>query len=112
VILSYTSIQTHNTKTLFVENNHQNNTEGEIFSYDKEKYGEVILDAAETVLGYFGFDRMLYGDKKNTATRKMVVVGRTNTRRRKRYQGRDNRTIGNKKYETVINKGILLSSSF
>jgi hypothetical protein len=30
----------------------------------------MILDAAETVLGYFGFDRTVYGNKKNTATRK------------------------------------------
>jgi DNA polymerase elongation subunit (family B) len=35
--------------------------------YDKEKYREMLLDAAETVLGYFGFDRTVYGDapKKN-----------------------------------------------
>jgi DNA polymerase elongation subunit (family B) len=52
-----------------VENAHHNNTE-EAFIYDKEKYREMILDAAETVLGYFGFDRTLYGNKKNTATRK------------------------------------------
>jgi DNA polymerase elongation subunit (family B) len=38
--------------------------------YDKEKYKEMILDAAETVLGYFGFDRTVYGNKKNIATRK------------------------------------------
>jgi DNA polymerase elongation subunit (family B) len=38
--------------------------------YDKEKYKEMILDAAETVLGYFGFDRNVYGDKRNTGTRK------------------------------------------
>ena len=38
--------------------------------YDKEKYREMILDAAETILGYFGFDRTVYGNKKNTATRK------------------------------------------
>jgi DNA polymerase elongation subunit (family B) len=38
--------------------------------YDKEKYREMILDAAETVLGYFGFDRTVYGNKRNTATRK------------------------------------------
>jgi hypothetical protein len=31
--------------------------------YDKEKYKEMILHAAETVLGYFGFDRTPYGDK-------------------------------------------------
>jgi hypothetical protein len=30
----------------------------------------MILDAAETVLGYIGFDRTLYGNKKNTGTRK------------------------------------------
>jgi hypothetical protein len=29
------------------------------------KYKEMILDAAETVLGYFGFNRSLYGNKKN-----------------------------------------------
>ena len=29
-----------------------------------------MLDAAETVLGYFGFDRSLYSDKKNTTKRK------------------------------------------
>jgi DNA polymerase elongation subunit (family B) len=52
-----------------VENAHQNNTE-ESFSYDKEKYREMVLDAAETVLGYFGFDRTVYGNKKNTVARK------------------------------------------
>jgi hypothetical protein len=30
----------------------------------------MILDAAETVLGYFGFDRSVYGNKKNTEPRK------------------------------------------
>ncbi len=39
--------------------------------YDKEKYKEMILDAAETVLGFFGFDRTAYSNiKKNTARRK------------------------------------------
>ncbi len=32
--------------------------------YDKEKYREMILDAAETVLGYFGFDRTAYSNLK------------------------------------------------
>jgi hypothetical protein len=32
--------------------------------YDKEKYKEMILDAAETVLGYFGFDRSVYSNTK------------------------------------------------
>jgi hypothetical protein len=37
------------------------------FDYDKEKYREMLLEAAETVLGYFGFDRTVYGyaPKKN-----------------------------------------------
>jgi hypothetical protein len=32
----------------------------------------MILDAAETILGYFGFDRTAYGNKKNTASRKWL----------------------------------------
>jgi DNA polymerase elongation subunit (family B) len=32
--------------------------------YDKEKYKEMILDAAETVLGFFGFDRSGYSNIK------------------------------------------------
>ena len=32
--------------------------------YDKEKYREMLLEAAETTLGYFGFDRTVYGDCK------------------------------------------------
>ena len=31
-----------------------------LLNYDKEKYKEMILDAAETVLGIFGFDRTVY----------------------------------------------------
>ena len=30
----------------------------------------MIFDAAEIVLGYCGFNRTLYGNKKNTGTRK------------------------------------------
>jgi hypothetical protein len=52
-----------------VENTSDGNNK-EAFSYDKEKYREMILDAAETVLGYFGFDRTVYGNKKNTAARR------------------------------------------
>jgi DNA polymerase elongation subunit (family B) len=32
--------------------------------YDKEKYKEMMLDAAETVLGFFGFDRGVYSNLK------------------------------------------------
>jgi hypothetical protein len=42
----------------------------EILRYDKEKYKEMILDGAQSVLGYFGFDRIIYGDIKNTTPRK------------------------------------------
>ena len=42
----------------------------EKLDYDKEKYKEMILDAAETVLGYFGFDRTLYRNKKDIPKRK------------------------------------------
>jgi len=37
--------------------------------YDKEKYKEMILDAAETVLGFFGFDRSAYSNLKNNEIR-------------------------------------------
>ncbi len=33
--------------------------------YDREKYKEMLLDAAETVLGIFGFERTLYGKAKD-----------------------------------------------
>jgi DNA polymerase elongation subunit (family B) len=32
--------------------------------YDKEKYREMLLEAAESILGYFDFDRTIYGDRK------------------------------------------------
>jgi DNA polymerase elongation subunit (family B) len=40
--------------------------------YDKERYREMTLDAAETVLGFFDFDRTIYGNfnKKNKERRK------------------------------------------
>ncbi len=33
--------------------------------YDRQKYKDMLLDAAETVLGIFGFDRTLYGKPKD-----------------------------------------------
>jgi hypothetical protein len=48
---------------------HQSNTE-ESFSYDKEKYKEMLFVAAETFLRYFGFDRTIYGNKKIIGARK------------------------------------------
>jgi DNA polymerase elongation subunit (family B) len=38
--------------------------------YDKEKYKEMILDAAETTLGLFGFDRTVYSNFKKKKGRK------------------------------------------
>ena len=32
----------------------------EVLSYDTEDYREILLEAAETVLGYFGFDSTIY----------------------------------------------------
>ena len=37
--------------------------------YDKEKYKEMVFDAAETVLGFFGFDRTAYSDIKKEEER-------------------------------------------
>jgi hypothetical protein len=37
---------------------------------DREKYREMLLEAAETVLGYFGFDRTLFGDTSRSKNRK------------------------------------------
>ena len=38
--------------------------------YDKEKYKEMVIDAAETVLGFLGFDRSTYSNLKNNGRRK------------------------------------------
>jgi hypothetical protein len=39
--------------------------ENSFVNYDKDKYKEMILYAAETVLDYFGFDRNVYGNPEN-----------------------------------------------
>ena len=41
-----------------------------VIRYDKEKYKEMILDAAETVLGYFGFNRSVYSNLKKGSRRR------------------------------------------
>jgi hypothetical protein len=41
----------------------------------------MILDAAETVIGYFGFDRSVYGNKKNIG-QKVEMAARIETRKR------------------------------
>jgi len=44
--------------------------ENTFVNYDKEKYKEMILDAAETVLCYFGFNKSLYGMSMRNRKRK------------------------------------------
>ncbi len=39
-------------------------------NYDKDKYREMILDAVETVLGYFGFNRTVYENPRINRTKK------------------------------------------
>ena len=41
----------------------------EVLRYDKEKYKEMILEGAQSVLGRFGFDRNIYRDKRNTVSK-------------------------------------------
>jgi DNA polymerase elongation subunit (family B) len=47
-----------------------NKENGKTLNYDREKYREMILDAAETVLGYFGFNRTVYGNPINNRKKK------------------------------------------
>jgi S-formylglutathione hydrolase FrmB len=44
--------------------------ENTAMNYDKEKYRQMILDGAETVLGYFGFDRTVYENPRNNGRKK------------------------------------------
>jgi hypothetical protein len=62
-----------------------------------------------SVLGYFGFDRTVYENKKNSGARKWRSIEEL---RQEREEDIKAETIGSKKYETVINKDIPLSSSF
>jgi DNA polymerase elongation subunit (family B) len=43
---------------------------GKTLNYDKDKYREMMLDAAETVLGYFGFNRTVYENPRNNRKKK------------------------------------------
>ncbi len=44
--------------------------------YDREKYKEMLLDASETVLGLFGFDRTLFGKPKDKKWRMQLTRNR------------------------------------
>jgi DNA polymerase elongation subunit (family B) len=68
-----------NIKYIYTDAQHNNplcrvtpvkDTEKKYLRYDKEKYREMILDGAQSVLGYFGFDRTVYGDRRNTTPTK------------------------------------------
>jgi DNA polymerase elongation subunit (family B) len=81
-------------KYVYTEAHHSNplcrvtsvkDTEKENLRYDIEKYREMILDAAQSVLGYFGFDRTVYGDKRNTTPRKWRWLQELR-QQRERYQ--------------------------
>jgi hypothetical protein len=43
----------------------------EVHEYDKEKYRDMLLETAETVFGYFGFDRTAYGLDNSRKNRKL-----------------------------------------
>jgi len=45
-------------------------SEGKEHDYDKEKHCEMLFEAAEIVLVYFGFNRTLYGDTTRKNNRK------------------------------------------
>jgi hypothetical protein len=43
-------------------------------NYDKEKYRHVYIYSAETVLGYFGFDKVVYGTSRKNGKRKWYEI--------------------------------------
>jgi len=49
--------------------------QGTLNYYDKDKYKEMILDAAETVLKFLGFDRTVYGTQRNNRKKDEMVSG-------------------------------------
>jgi DNA polymerase elongation subunit (family B) len=62
------------------------NIERDSLRYDKEKYRELILDAAQSVLGYFGFDRTVYGDERKTVSKKWKWLQEVRQQREKDIQ--------------------------
>ena len=68
----YTNSQHNNPFCRVVPIAVENSQAEPLSQYDKEKYKEMILDAAETVLGLFGFDRTVYSSniKKKKGRRK------------------------------------------
>ena len=70
-------VRGHSVRYIFTDTHHSNPLcrvtalehirDEEELNYDKEQYRELLLEAGETVLSYFGFDRTIYDAK---ATRK------------------------------------------
>ena len=84
-----------NLKYIYTDTQHSNplcrvtpikEIEKENLRYDREKYKEMILDAAQTVLGYFGFDRTIYGDKRSTVSKKWRWIQEVREQREKDIQ--------------------------
>jgi hypothetical protein len=63
--------------------------ENTAMNYDKEKYRQMILVGAETVLGYFGFDMTVYENPRNNGRKKKKMVWEIASRENKRYSSRD-----------------------
>ena len=68
----YTNSQHNNPlcRVVPIENLQEEGKTTTLDKYDKEKYREMVPDAAETVLGFFGFDRTVYGNYKKKKGRK------------------------------------------
>jgi DNA polymerase elongation subunit (family B) len=62
----YTNSQHNNPlcRVVPIENLQEEGKTTTLDNYDREKYREMVLDAAETVLGFFGFDRTVYNNFK------------------------------------------------
>jgi len=59
---------------------------GKTLNYDKDKYRGMMLDAADTVLGYFGFDRTVYENPRNNRKKKMKWYQKLHDERTKDIQ--------------------------
>ena len=68
----YTNSQHNNPlcRVVPIENLQEEGKTTTLDNYDKEKYREMVLDAAETVLGSFGFDRTVYSTFKKKGRKK------------------------------------------
>jgi hypothetical protein len=71
-----TPLKGKNIDYIYVDCQHQNplqrvlavqrlENNGSALEYDNEKYKDMLLDAAESILGIFGFDRTLHGKPKD-----------------------------------------------